>query len=546
VSCATIADVGLAFDDGLVLDTALFELRRNGRIVPMEPQTFDVLTYLVSHRDRIVPKEELMDAVWGGRFVTEAAVTSRIKQARRAMGDDGRGQRLIRTVHGRGYRFIAEVTVEAAATGSEPMHPSAPDRSPASVTAPIRYTMSDGLNIAYQVTGGGDVDIVLISGFVSHLELGWADHRHAHFLDRLGSMGRLIRFDKRGTGMSDRPEGLPDLETRMHDVLAVMDAVDSQRAVVCGYSEGGPMAILLAATHPERVSSLVLYGSYAKRTSGTGYPWAQSAEDRRSYTDRLIEAWDWEADLRMRCPSADPAMQRWWGQRWWGQRMRAAATPSTIRALMDMNSAVDVRDVLAAVRVPTLVLHRTGDAMFRTEEARYLADHIPSATPRLLDGTDHFVAGDPDQILDPIEAFLGTVRWPSASPLALAAVVAVAGESEPQVIDDLVATVGRARSTPSGRRVVLFDGPATAVRCGLASLHARARQGVSIAEVARDSISVDGRGVRHAATIADAAAAGELWVSATAGMLLAGSGVQLVPVPSENDIAGQQLLRVVG
>jgi pimeloyl-ACP methyl ester carboxylesterase len=154
------------------------------------------------------------------------------------------------------------------ATGSEPTHPSAPDRSAASVAAPIRYTMSDGLNIAYQVTGGGDVDIVLISGFVSHLELDWADHRHAHFLDRLGSMGRLIRFDKRGTGMPDRPEGLPDLETRMHDVLAVMDAVDSRQAVVCGYSEGGPMAILLAASHPERVSSLVLYGSYAKRTRG--------------------------------------------------------------------------------------------------------------------------------------------------------------------------------------------------------------------------------------------------------------------------------------
>jgi len=254
----------LAFDDGLVLDSALFELRRNGRVVAMEPQTFDVLTYLVSHRDRVVSKEELMDAVWGGRFVTEAAVTSRIKQARRAMGDDGRGQRLIRTVHGRGYRFIAEV--RTAATDA---------RQSNGAMAPIRYTQSDGLHIAYQVSGAGAIDIVLISGFVSHLELDWADPRHAHFLDRLGSMGRLIRFDKRGTGMSDRPQGLPDLETRMHDVLAVMDAVDSRRAVVCGYSEGGPMAILLAATHPERVSSLVLYGSYAKRIRAPDYPWAQ-------------------------------------------------------------------------------------------------------------------------------------------------------------------------------------------------------------------------------------------------------------------------------
>jgi DNA-binding winged helix-turn-helix (wHTH) protein/alpha-beta hydrolase superfamily lysophospholipase len=529
-------DVGFAFDDGLVLDTARFELRRNGRPVPIEPQTFDVLSYLVSHRDRVVSKEELMDAVWGGRFVTEAAVTSRIKQARRAMGDDGRDQKLIRTVHSRGYRFVADVNVEAT---SEPTAAS-PDRAPAGETAPIRYTISDGLHIAYQVTGGGELDIVLISGFVSHLELDWADDRHTHFLDRLGSMGRLIRFDKRGTGMSDRPVGLPDLEMRMHDVLAVMDAVGSRRAVLCGYSEGGPMAILMAATHPERVSSLVLYGSYAKRTRGEGYPWAQTDKERRSYTDRLIDNWDWEADLRIRCPSGDPQMQRWWAQ-----RMRAAATPSTIRALMDMNSAVDVRDVLGAVRVPTLVLHRTGDALFKVEEARYLADHIPGATLRLLEGSDHLVCGDPDQILDQIGAFLLTLRPPAPQPLSLTAVVAVAGESEMQVIDDLVATGGRARATPSGRRVALFDGPATAVRCGLASLRGRARLGVSIAEVARDSMLAEGPGVRHAERIADAAGAGELWVSAAAGMLLAGSGVRLLPVSSEDNIPEQQLLRAV-
>jgi pimeloyl-ACP methyl ester carboxylesterase/DNA-binding winged helix-turn-helix (wHTH) protein len=532
--------VVLAFDDGLVLDSARFELRRDGRLVPMEPQTFDVLSYLVSHRDRVVSKEELMDAVWGGRFVTEAAVTSRIKQARRAMGDDGRDQRLIRTAHGRGYRFVADVTGDGSGEGSGVRAAARPDRDTTRASAPIRYTVSDGLQIAYQVSGGGELDIVLISGFVSHLELDWADERHAHFLYRLGSLGRLIRFDKRGTGMSDRPAGLPDLETRMHDVLAVMDAVGSRRAVLCGYSEGGPMAILMAATHPERVSSLVLYGSYAKRTRGTGYPWGQSEEERRRYTDRLIDSWDWEADLRMRCPSGDPQMQRWWAM-----RMRAAATPSTIRALMDMNSAVDVRDVLGAVRVPTLVLHRTGDALFKIEEARYLADHIPSARLQLLEGSDHLVCGDPDQILTQIEGFLQTFRPPAPQPLSLAAVVAVAGESEMQVIDDLVATGGRVRATPSGRRVALFDGPATAVRCGLATLRVGVRVGVSIAEVPRDSMLAGGPGVRHAQRIADAAAAGQLWVSAAAGMLLAGSGVQLLPVSSEDDLPGQQLLRAV-
>jgi hypothetical protein len=225
--------------------------------------------------------------------------------------------------------------------------------------------------------------------------------------------------------------------------------------------------------------------------------------------------------------------------------MRAAATPSTIRALMDMNSAVDVRDVLGAVRVPTLVLHRTGDALFKVEEARYLADHIPSARLQLLEGSDHLVCGNPDQILDQIDEFLQTLRPPAPQPLSLAAVVAVAGESEIQVIDDLVAKGGRARATPSGRRVALFDGPATAVRSGLASLRGRARLGVSIAEVARDSISAEGSGVRHAERIADAAGAGELWVSAAAGMLLAGSGVRLLPVSSEDKVPGQQLLRAV-
>jgi DNA-binding winged helix-turn-helix (wHTH) protein len=185
--------VVLAFGDGLELDTAQFELRRVGRAVPLEPQAFDVLTYLVSHRDRVVSKEELMDAVWGGRFVAETAVTSRIKQVRRALGDDGQTQGLVRTVHGRGYRFVAPVQ------DRDVVGPAAP-RPSSGAQAPIRYTVSDGLHVAYQVTGGGDRDIVLIPGFISHLEQDWGDPRHAHFLDRLGTFGRLIRFDKRGTG----------------------------------------------------------------------------------------------------------------------------------------------------------------------------------------------------------------------------------------------------------------------------------------------------------------------------------------------------------
>jgi DNA-binding winged helix-turn-helix (wHTH) protein/dienelactone hydrolase len=515
--------VRMTLGEDYELDTGLFELRRAGERVNLEPQAFDVLVYLVFHRDRVVPKEELMDAVWGGQFVTESAVTSRIKQVRRAIGDDGQAQRSIRTIHGRGYRFVGDVTSPAD------------NDLPSDAKAPVRYTTSDGLHIAYQVTGSGDLDIVLIPGFVSHLELDWTDPRHAHFLDRLGSMGRLIRFDKRGTGMSDRPSGVPNLETRMHDVLAVMDAVDCQRAVVCGYSEGGPMAILLAAMHPERLSSLILYGSYAKRTWAPDYPWAERQEDRMAYTENLVTAWDWEADMRWRCPSADEAMQKWWGQ-----RMRAAATPSTVRALMDMNSLVDVREVLAAVRVPTLVLNRTGDALIVPEEARYLAERIPGATLTLLDGDDHFVSGNPDQILDPIESFITRQPRPATHPLALAAVVAPLGEGSEELVQVLEQYGGRRRHTVRGATVVLFDGPATAVRYGLDALTETTKLGLSIAEVPRDNVHLEGRGVEQSIVLAQEAPDGGMYASAMASLLLAGSGVILRPLSSTSDRAELQ------
>ena len=410
-----------------------------------------------------------MDTIWGGRFVSETAVTSRIKQVRRALGDDGSAQRLVKTVHGRGYRYVGSVAAVAAVaavadvgdeSGARPPLQPEPHRAglPPEAEAPVSYTLSDGLHIAYQVTGGGDTDIVLISGFVSHLEQDWEDPRHAVFLQRLGAMGRLIRFDKRGTGMSDRPSGIPDLETRMHDVLAVMDAAASRRAVVVGYSEGGPMAILLAAMHPSRVPALVLYGSYARRTWAPDYPYAHTAAERAVYTETLVTGWDWEADMRMRNPTADVAMQRWWAR-----RMRAGATPGTVRALMNMNDSVDVREVLPSVRVPTLVLHRRDDALFSADEAVYLAERIPGATLRILDGADHFVAGDPEQLIAEIGPFVASHQG-AKERTSLAAVAVPLGEAAEDVAERLVTAGGRRRVTNHGGLAVVFDGPATAVR----------------------------------------------------------------------------------
>jgi pimeloyl-ACP methyl ester carboxylesterase len=499
----------VTFED-LELDLPRVELRRSGVRVPVEPQVFEVLAYLVNHRDRVVPKEELMDNVWGGRFVSEAAVTSRIKQARQAIGDNGQAQRLIRTVHGRGYRFVG--SARQLRPAPEPRH------------EPVHYAVSDGLQIAYQVSGSGDRHIVLVAGFVSHLELDWADQRHAGFLDRLGSMGRLIRFDKRGTGMSDRPDDLPDMETRMHDLLAVMDAAGSGRAVLFGYSEGGPMSILMAAMHPERVEALVLYGAYARRLRADDYPWAPTPEERRQYAERLAVEWSWEADMRAMCPSADDAMARWWGQ-----RARAAATPSTVRSLLAMNSLIDVRGALGAVRVPTLVMHRRGDQDSRVEEGRYLAEHIPGARFVELSGADHFVAVDANQILDHVEGFLAGLGSAPATPRALGAVLAVAG---PGTVAGLL-SAGRATHTPDGQTVIVYDGPAAAIRDALSVLSGPhgggTRFGLQIAEVPRTGPVVDGPGVEAAVRLAERAAPGQLLVSPAVRDLVAGSGLSLAP-----------------
>jgi pimeloyl-ACP methyl ester carboxylesterase len=414
-------------------------------------------------------------------------------------------------VHGHGYRFVGTVRELA--------------RTPAPRPAPVRYAQSDDLQIAYQVTGQGERDIVLVAGFVSHLELDWVDPRHAGFLDRLSSFGRLIRFDKRGTGMSDRPLDLPDMETRMHDVLAVMDAAESERAVLFGYSEGGPMSILMAAMHPERVEALILYGTYARRLRAPDYPWARTPEERERYIARLADEWSWEADMRAMCPSADEAMALWWGQ-----RARAAATPSTVRALIAMNSLIDVRGALAAVRVPTLVMHRRGDYDSRVEEGRYLAEHIPGAQFVELPGADHFVAVNANQILEPVTRFLRELGAASVTPRALGAVLAVLDGDEGVA---MFLSSGRAAATPEAQPVVVYDGPAAAIRDAFALLAAPGRAprlGLQIAEVPRTGATVDGPGVAAAVCLAERAGPGELLVSAAVRDLVAGSPLSLVAV----------------
>jgi class 3 adenylate cyclase len=412
----------------------------------------------------------------------------------------------------------------------------------------VSYAKSGNLNIAYQITGQGNRDVVLIPGFVSHLEMDWAHPGHAHFLERLGSFCRLIRFDKRGTGLSDRPGGLPDLETRMDDVRAVMDASGCRRATLLGYSEGGPMAVLFAATFPKRTDGLILYGSYARRLKDKDYPWGKTPDEREAYAKRLEEDWGLEADMKVMCPTADDAMAVWWKE-----RARAAASPGAARDLILMNSKVDVRDILPSVRVPSLILHRTGDRDSTVEEGRYIAEHIPGAKFIELSGDDHVLSVDPDQILDPIEEFMTGMVTPQIERTRLVTILFVdivnstsraasLGDREwskrlEQFVsgakDELRRFGGSFIKSTGDGLLAIFDGPARAVHCArrmcerIGTLGEELRCGLHTAEVEILADDVAGIGVHIAARIVDIAQPGEVWVSRTVKDLIAGSGISL-------------------
>ena len=416
-------------------------------------------------------------------------------------------------------------------------------------TPETRYAKSGDVSIAYQVVGDGPLDLVLVPGFVSHLDIDWDDPAHARFLRRLASFSRLIRFDKRGTGLSDRPGGLPDLETRMDDVRAVMDAAGSERAALFGYSEGGPMSVLFTATYPEMTSALVLYGTYAKRQDpDDDYPWAAAREARERYAKQVEEDWGWEADMRTMCPGADEAMARWWAT-----RARAAASPGAARDLILMNSLIDVREILPTIQVPVLVMHRTGDLDSRVDEGRYVAEHIPGARFVELEGDDHVPWIDADQVVDEIEEFLTGAR-PAPAPesdrvLATVLFTDIVGSTRRAVeLGDrrwrelleahneavraqLVRFRGQEVDTAGDGFLATFDGPARAIRAAHAiqesvrRLGIELRAGLHTGECELAYGKVRGIAVHTGARVAALAGPGEVLVSSTVRDLVAGSGI---------------------
>lgn len=415
--------------------------------------------------------------------------------------------------------------------------------------SPTRYARSGDVNIAYQSIGEGELDLVFVPGWVSHVEL-WSEHpAPVRMVERLTSFARVIIFDKRGTGLSDRVAELPTLEDRMDDVRAVMDAVGSERAALFGFSEGGAMAALFAATYPDRTKSLILYGSMARGTEDEDYPWAPPAEVFDLQIKYGEANWGDPNSLEIWAPSVaeDPVFREWYSR-----LMRNGASPGAAAMLMRMSADIDIRHILGGIRVPTLILHRKGDRVVNYRTAAYLAEQIPGARHVILPGDDHLlVAGDMDAALDEVERFLtGELRAPDPDRV-LATVMftdivksterasAMGDHRWREVLEThsrvMLKEIERFRGKPIKSTgdgfLATFDGPARGVRCAwsardeLAALDIPIRAGLHTGECEIVGADVGGIAVHIARRVADSAAEGEVFVSSTVKDLIAGSGI---------------------
>jgi class 3 adenylate cyclase len=407
---------------------------------------------------------------------------------------------------------------------------------------PIRYAQSGDVSIAYQVTGDGPFDLVLVPGFTSHLEFDWEEPRHAAFLERLASFSRLIRLDKRGTGLSDRHGGIADLETRMDDVRAVMDAVGTERAALFGYHEGGPMSILFAATYPERTRALALHDTFAAAPVHD-----LDEKQRAALIDDVIRRWGNGDGILRFAPDADDVMKAWWGA-----RERVAGSPGAIRNLITSVAMTDVYDALPLVQAPTLVVHRTDDPMLPVQVGRELAAEIPGARFVELAGSTTLPWIDAGPLLDELEQFFTGTRPAPVADRVLATILFtdLVGSTETarelgdaawsRLVEQHHAAVRRELERFAGEEIdtagdgffAVFDGPARAIRCALgiqravSALGLEVRAGLHTGEVERPAGGKPrGVAVNVAARVAGIAGGGEVFVTATTRDLVAGSGL---------------------
>jgi pimeloyl-ACP methyl ester carboxylesterase len=412
------------------------------------------------------------------------------------------------------------------------------------------YARSGDVHIAYQVFGKGSIGLVLAPGWVSNIEYAWEDPSYAHFLQRLASFSRVVWFDKRGTGLSDREVGLPTLEQRMDDVRTVMDAAGLDQAALFGVSEGGSICALFAATYPTRTLALILYGAFAKRIWSNDYPWAPKPEEREKWLESLERGWGDAAELETLAPST-AHNERF--RKWFATYGRLSVSPAAAVALGRMNTPIDIRDILPSIHIPTLVIHRTGDRRVLIGNGRYLAQNIPEAKFVELPGDDHLPwAGDVDAIADETEEFLTGTRPIQYTNRVLTTILftdivgstARANElgddkwkrlimEHNQVVRRELASFGgnEVKATGDGF-LARFDGPARAVKCActiqgsVRKLGITIKAGLHTGECELIDRDIGGLGVHIAARVAEKAKKEQVLVSSTVKDLVSGSGIQ--------------------
>ncbi len=425
--------------------------------------------------------------------------------------------------------------------------------------AETRYALSGDIHIAYQVTGDGPFDLVLVPGFVTHMDLQWKLPGFRHFLNRLGSVARLIRFDKRGTGMSDPVSGAPSLETRMDDVRAVMDAANSRRAAFYGLSEGAAMGILFAATHPERVAALIVRSCSPRTMWAPDFPWGRSDDAYEREVTQALRVYHNRDEAREVVRGL--GMQREDEIEAFIDLLRWGASPGMLEALYEMNREIDIRDVLPTVRVPTLVMHGVEDHVVPVEVGRYTAQQLRASRLVELPEVGHLAlgGGSADRIEFEIERFLDEVwqagGWEEAEYERMLATVlftdivdstitaAEVGDRRwRELLETHNALVRRELLRYHGREVdsagdgflATFDGPARAIRCasaiveGVPELGLAVRAGLHAGECEIADGKVAGIAVHTGARVAGLANAGEVLVSSTVKDLVAGSGIEFI------------------
>jgi pimeloyl-ACP methyl ester carboxylesterase len=471
-----------------------------------------------------VPKRELLDTLWPDSIVTESSIQRAVSLARSALGE--RGPALIQTFPRQGYRFVGKL--RSARTQSSEL------------TLQPRYARDGDAHIAYTTLGEGQTDIVVVLGWVLPMRAMFKHPKTRAALEGLAKIGRVILFDKRGTGLSDRVREVPIHEQRMDDLRAVLDACDSEQAVLLGFSEGGALAMLYAASFPERVRGLVLCGAFARMTRAPGYPGGYTDEELEKLKGYIRGAWGKGASLRAIAPSqlSDPEFVDWVAF-----SEQEGTSPGSALDLLDMNLRIDLRSLLPAIRVPTVVMQANDDKMIHPGSGEYLRDHIADAKYVETSGDDHvFFFRGQDQLFGAVEWILEQ-ESPDLDEDRFLSTVMV-GRAVETVDEELWrAEVKRFRGhIVPGTLQAFFDGPVRALKCG-SSLAGKlpASFGVHTGEVVRRGAVATGSAFEVARAIADATPSGQVWASRILVDLVPGTDLDFQETGNSVSVQGREI-----